>query len=188
MKKILRKIQNRIRLFVLKPLIHAQVGENTVFGYGSFCDKHSSIGCEGYFGSNCTITKTIIGNYASVGNDVVIGPGEHDLNDLSISGRVAEHASYDTLTKKDCVIGNDVWIGTRAIILRGVVIGDGAVIGAGAIVTKSVPNYAIVAGVPAKILGYRLDDKTRDKLIMSKWWCFKREKAKKILNDFRKEG
>ena len=187
MNKILRKVRNRIRLFVLKPLIHAQVGDNTIFGYGSFCDKQSSIGCEGYFGSNCTITKTIIGNYASVGNDVVIGPGEHDLKEYSISGRVAESASYITLTNKECVIGNDVWIGTRAIILRGVVIGDGAVIGAGSIVTKSVPDYAIVAGVPAKVLGYRLDEETRNKLIMSKWWHFNREEAKNILNDLRKE-
>ena len=60
--------------------------------------------------------------------------------------------AYDDLTKKECIIENDVWIGTDAIILRGVHIGNGAVIGANSVVTKDVPDFAIVAGVPAKII------------------------------------
>jgi chloramphenicol O-acetyltransferase type B len=67
-------------------------------------------------------------------------------------------------------IGSDVWIGYRAIIMQGVTIGNGAVIGAGAVVTGDVPAYAIVGGVPAKILKYRFDEMTRDQLESSEWW------------------
>ena len=59
-------------------------------------------------------------------------------------------------------IGDDAWIGTRAVILPGVTIGDGAIVGAGAVVTQSVPPYAIVAGVPAKIIGTRDNDPRRE--------------------------
>jgi acetyltransferase-like isoleucine patch superfamily enzyme len=67
-------------------------------------------------------------------------------------------------------IGNDVLISANVVILTGVKIGDGAIIGAGAIVNKDVPAYAIVAGVPAKVLKYRFDENTISKLIESKWW------------------
>lgn len=70
------------------------------------------------------------------------------------------------------VIGNDVWIATNTVILSGVTIGDGAVIAAGAIVTKDVPPYAVVGGVPARILKYRFDEKTIEKLLELKWWNY----------------
>lgn len=65
-----------------------------------------------------------------------------------------------SLTEKRTVIGNDVWIGTHAVILRGVTVGDGAVIAAGAVVCKDVPSYAIVGGVPARIIRYRFNNET----------------------------
>ncbi|HEY1095944.1 MAG TPA: CatB-related O-acetyltransferase [Alphaproteobacteria bacterium] len=69
-------------------------------------------------------------------------------------------------------IGHDVWIGTNVTILTGITIGTGAIIGAGAVVTKDVPPYAIIAGVPAKILRYRFDEETIEKLLASKWWTW----------------
>ena len=72
--------------------------------------------------------------------------------------------------QKKVIIGNDVWIGSHALILGGVKIGDGAVIGAGAVVTKDVPPYAVVGGVPARIIKYRFSQEIIDKLLEIKWW------------------
>ena len=67
-------------------------------------------------------------------------------------------------------IGNDVWIGQSTIILSGVTIGDGAIIGANSLVTKDVKPYAVVGGNPAKLIKYRFDEDTIDKLLKIKWW------------------
>ena len=66
--------------------------------------------------------------------------------------------------------GNDVWIGSRATILGGVTIGHGAIIAAGAVVTKDVPPYAIVGGVPAKVIKYRFNEQQIEKLLSNPWW------------------
>jgi acetyltransferase-like isoleucine patch superfamily enzyme len=81
-------------------------------------------------------------------------------------------------------IGNDVWIGTSAIILSGVKIGHGAVVAAGSIVTKSVPPYAIVGGNPAKIIKYRLSEEKIEELLEMKWWDWSEEKIKKNIDFF----
>ena len=72
--------------------------------------------------------------------------------------------------KGDTVVGNDVWIGYEAVILAGVKIGDGAIIGARAVVTKDVPPYTIVGGVPAKFIRKRFSDEVIDALLRLKWW------------------
>lgn len=68
------------------------------------------------------------------------------------------------------IVGNDVWIGTRAILLPGITVGDGAIIGAGAVVTHDVPPYAIVGGVPARVIGFRYSKEQIDKLLKIAWW------------------
>lgn len=72
--------------------------------------------------------------------------------------------------KGDIVIGNDVWIGYEAVIMSGVTIGDGAIIGTRAVVTKDVPPYTIVGGVPAKQIRKRFPEKTISELLKLKWW------------------
>ena len=80
--------------------------------------------------------------------------------------------------KGDIVIGNDVWIGYEAVILAGVTIGDGAVIGARAVVTKDIPPYTIVGGVPAKPIRKRFTQETIDLLLKIKWWNWPEERIR----------
>ncbi|MEG2321848.1 MAG: CatB-related O-acetyltransferase [Bacteroidales bacterium] len=105
-----------------------------------------------------TRSEIIIGNNVMFGPEVTIRGGNHRID---IVGRtmisIKDHEKRE-IDDKGVIIENDVWIGTRAIILSGVVIGKGAVIAAGAIVTKDVPAYAIVGGNPAKIIKYRFSD------------------------------
>ena len=78
--------------------------------------------------------------------------------------------------KGDIVIGNDVWIGYEAVIMAGVTIGDGAIIGTRALVTKDVPPYTIVGGIPSKEIRKRFDEHTISKLLQLKWWDWSVEK------------
>jgi len=124
---------------------------------------------------------TEIGRYCSIANDVVIAPSNHPVTNFSthpISYDVDNFPDKNTKT----VIGNDVWIGTRAIIKRGVKIGNGAVIASGAVVTKDVEPYAIVAGVPATIIRYRFDEETIKELLATEWWNFPKEKLYGLQN------
>ncbi|NUJ98146.1 CatB-related O-acetyltransferase [Candidatus Gracilibacteria bacterium] len=82
----------------------------------------------------------------------------------------------------DIIIGNDVWIGMNCIILPGIKIGNGAVIGAGTIVTKDVPDYAIYAGNPGKVIKYRFDENTINNLLKLERWNWDIEKVKKNYN------
>jgi virginiamycin A acetyltransferase len=88
-------------------------------------------------------------------------------------------AAWDN--KGDIIIGNDVWIGYEAVILSGVHIGDGAVIGARAVVTKDVPAYTVVGGVPAKEIKKRFDEDTINKLRQVQWWNLSIEKIRQFL-------
>lgn len=110
-----------------------------------------------------------IGRFCSIANDVIIGPSEHPVYNFSthpISYDVENYPGKETKT----IIGNDVWLGTRCIIKKGVTVGDGAVVASGAIVTKNVPPYAIVAGVPTKIIRYRFEEDIVDELLKLEWW------------------
>lgn len=78
--------------------------------------------------------------------------------------------------KGDIIIGNDVWIGYEAVILAGVTVGDGAIIGTRAVVTKDVPPYTIVGGIPAKTIRKRFDEETISNLLKMKWWDWSEEK------------
>ncbi|WP_281278328.1 CatB-related O-acetyltransferase [Thalassotalea litorea] len=133
-----------------------------------------------YVGRNSVIQYAKVGAYCSIANDVFIGLGMHPKDYFTTSplfyrvkntfklNIVNEDLEFDEYSR--VTIGNDVWIGARAIILDGVKIGDGAIIAANAVVTKDVPPYAIVTGVPAKINSYRFEKERINELLKLKWW------------------
>ncbi len=175
--KILKKIVNILN----RNIVSGTLGKNTTIGKSSIIDKYTVIGSETFVNTNCMITKAKIGNYCSIGSGVVIGPGEHKLDSISLSGKFYS-STYEDLTLKPCEISHDVWIGTNAIVMRGVKVGIGAVIGAGSIVTKDVPNFAVVVGVPAKIIKYRFNDEKQRKILNSQWFKKNIKESRKIIN------
>lgn len=156
---------------------------------GDFCNvRGGSFDSYSYMGNNCELPQTKIGKFCSIANNVLLAAGNHPLDYLSTSPYTYSDIDW-TFSKKNaydkglfytssdkrfiCEIGNDVWIATGAILVCGnhaLRIGDGAVIAAGAVVTKDVPPYSIVAGCPARIIKYRFDKCTIEKLLELKWW------------------
>ena len=109
-----------------------------------------SIGSGSGLGVNCRVHGPLsIGDNVMMGPDVVILTHTHNIERTDIP------MGLQGSRVQKVTIGNDVWIGMRSIIMPGIHIGNGAVIGAGAVVTKDVPDYAIVGGVPAKVIRYR---------------------------------
>lgn len=157
---------------------------------------HSSLGAYSYIGRGTQLIYASIGKFCSISGNVLIGMGHHTLSYLSTSPIFTEknngigHSWTDReslLPYKPVTIGNDVWIGTRAMVLGGVTIGDGAVIGAGAIVTKDVPPFAIVAGVPARIVRYRFSEEIIARLEDMQWWNLSDEVLKSNIALFQSE-
>ncbi len=130
-------------------------------GRGSYGDLHIE-------DSTLADTKLYIGNYCSIAKNVwfILG-NEHKLDSLTSYPLKVKRFGYahEALSKGDIVVNDDVWIGLNAIICSGVTIGQGAVVGAGAVVTKDVPPYAIVGGVPAKVIHYRFSEAVIKKLV-----------------------
>lgn len=157
----------------------------------------SSVGSYSYIAKSSEISYTDIGKFCSIGAEVWIGVGKHPPNFISTSP-----VFYSTLNKQlgfsfsdkqlfeefsRCTIGNDVWIGSRVMILDGISVGDGAIIAANSVVTKDVAPYSVVGGVPAKLIKMRFDEATVEKLVHEKWWNWNIEDIKKKLPFFQKE-
>ncbi len=160
-------------------------GNNYIAGWV----KKSHIGRGTYIMNQCWFQNAYVGRYCSIASEVKMvarrghptkdyvatSPAFH-LGKAMIDTYVEEDAyePYDKIQKSgqkwDVVIGNDVWIGTRVMLLGAITIGDGAIIGAGSVVTKDIPPYAVVAGNPARVLHYRFPQEIINKLLEIKWW------------------
>lgn len=136
--------------------------------------------------------KLKIGKFCSIacGAKFLFTSGNHSMQSLSTYtfpifyeewGLDAKDIRSAWDNKGDITIGNDVWIGYEAVILSGVTIGDGAIVGARAVVTKDVPPYTIVAGVPARPIRKRFDEETIAKLQALRWWDWDEERLKRCI-------
>ena len=158
-------------------------GQNKIGAHTKFYD--SSLGFASYMGDNNLFQNASFGRYCSVGSNIRLILSNHPIENV-ISTHPAFYSNrYNTFTYidtplfeeilytdhgKSLEVGNDVWIGDNVLIKGGVTIGNGAVIGMGAVVIKDVPPYAVVGGVPAKIIRYRFSEEDIDKLAALEWW------------------
>jgi acetyltransferase-like isoleucine patch superfamily enzyme len=163
---------------------NVQIKESTFGRHTQVADDvniyHCQIGNYSYIEVGTVAAYAVIGKFCSIAGGTYIGLGVHPSRDFVSThpafysrsrGLATSFADRDYLEEYAPVrIGNDVWIGTAAVIKGGITIGDGAIIGAGAVVTKDVDPYCIVGGVPAKKIRDRFDGDTVDFLLRFKWW------------------
>lgn len=161
--------------------------------------KKASIGAYTYVAANTEIENAIIGKFCSIADHCRIGMGAHTLNCLSTSPLFTQkrngcqtvwtqrNIGDKPLVENTVHIGNDVWIGSHVLINGGVKIGNGVVIGAGAVVVKDVPPYAVIGGVPAKVIRYRFSDNVISRLEELQWWNLSDETLKQNIDLFQKE-
>ena len=156
------RLGDHVRIGRFNHLLHAELGERT------------------YTGAHTVIIGASLGKYSSISWGVTIGGGDHDYRRVTTHSflysdhdglRPEQEPAYDRLAQP-CSVGSDVWIAANATIVRGVCVGDGAVIAANAVVTRDVPPYSVVAGVPARILKSRFSADAVERLTRIKWWDF----------------
>lgn len=168
-------------------------GKNSI---GSFSRiTNSSIGFGSYVGKSVVLNNSYIGRYCSIGNNIKVNVGKHPtekfvstspafysplndpINKLSLSyiNEVKFSEQRFTDNNYSLEIGNDVWIGNDARFIEGIIISDGAIIASGSLVTKDIPPYSIVAGVPARIIKYRFKKEEIEFLLKLRWWNNKEE-------------
>ena len=156
----------------------AKLGSNVYLGINVDVREDVSIGDYSYCSNGTILFKgTKIGKYCSIGYNTQIGPPEHPVDYISTSPHIYRNNMLKELcpwptddTISPCIIGNDVWIGSNCTLIQGVKVSDGAIVAAGAVVTKDVPPYTVVGGVPAKVIKKRFDDETIEKLQTFEFW------------------
>jgi chloramphenicol O-acetyltransferase type B len=186
-------------------IYNSEIDRNTLIGdncsiFNSCLESHvsiysgsniidSTIGRFTYIAEQSNLNLVKVGRFCSIGSQIICGNGDHptdfvsthpvffsNLNQCGTS--FTEKNLFEE--RKEIIIGNDVWIGSRVFVRDGVKIGNGAIIGAGAVVVKDVPAYAIVGGVPAKIIRFRFPEHIIQELQDIKWWDLPEEKLREV--------
>lgn len=184
-------------------LIHENVrmkdvvlGEYVELGRDSVLEN-TTLGDFSYCGEQCMFQNTKILKFSNIARNVRIGATDHPLERATLHHFTYRSALYDwgeddadffaKRASRIAIIGHDTWLGHACIVKPGVRIGHGAVVGSAAVVTKDVPDFAIVVGNPARVLRYRFDARTRERLLALAWWDWPHERIKEKLYDFRKD-
>jgi phosphonate metabolism protein (transferase hexapeptide repeat family) len=155
----------------------------------------STLGAYSYLMNRVQLDYADVGRFCSVATDVRLGPPNHpthrptghhftyraDAYDLGDD----DEAVFDWRADHPVEVGHDVWIGHGAVVVPGVTVGTGAVVGAGAVVTRDVPSYAVVAGVPAEPIGRRFDPETAARVRATEWWQWDHGTLRERLGAFR---
>lgn len=169
---------------------HPNISVGVFSYYSGYHHKHDFVECVRYLhNKRKDVDKLIIGNYCSIGSGAVFmmaGNQGHNKEWVStfpfyFQANIFKEAKNGFLKTGNTTIGNDVWIGSEAMIMSGITIGDGAVIAARAVVVKDVPAYSIVGGNPAVEIKSRFSKLQIEQLLTLKWWNWKEEKVKESI-------
>jgi len=184
-----------------KPTIHERVsltnvtlGPWTEVGADNVLEN-VTLGAYSYTGPFGMFQNTVFGKFANVAAQVRVGPTMHPMDRPTLHHFTYRRSWYGFADTDDAeffaarearvtTVGHDTWIGHGAIVMPGLTIGTGSVIGAGAVVTKDVPPYTIVAGVPAKVVRRRFDETTAQALLDLAWWDWDHDTLHERLADF----
>ncbi len=183
--------KNHVKIRSLNANLSSEYGKNVIIAEETWISKNVEIGDFTYINKGSSVfSKCTIGKYCSISSNVTIGAKEHNYNMVTTHPILYDkkyskkNICFESTAEK-IEIGNDVWIGIGVVVLRGVKVGNGAVLGAGSVITKDVPPYSIVGGVPAKIIKYRFDENKIKEIEASNWWDWDEEKIISNIENFR---
>jgi acetyltransferase-like isoleucine patch superfamily enzyme len=167
---------------------HTAIGRWTEIGCGCVIGDYS------YVNMHTCVGRAIIGKFTSIGYKCSIGLSEHPTSLLSTSPHLYGPCNifgcpplFDD-QNAPAMIGNDVWIGAGAFVRQGVTVGDGAIVAAGSVVIRDVPPYAIVGGLPARLIRYRAGQEAIQKLLAWRWWDLPTPELMKLRDLFASPG
>lgn len=181
----------RAKSFINKKFYRFKNAHNTTFVSRGNCAKNITVGNFSYGVLNVHSSNLkynlVIGNFCSIAEDVMfLLSSDHNTRSVSsfpFKVKVLNDCDYEGVSKGDIIVDDDVWIGYGATIMSGVHIGQGAVVAAGAVVTRDVPPYAIVGGVPAKVIKYRFESEMIEELLKVDYNKLTKEDIEKHIDD-----